>query len=325
MSQPPTLSLVIPAYNRGALIDETLASALAQQVPFSEILVVDNGSTDDTPARLAAYGSRITVISLPNVGVQKARNIGVAACGSSHVALCDSDDLLAPSFVQTMLRLVVEQPKIDIWYCNFIPFSADHVLPDKLAQAPEDFLDGAVQGDGYCVEIPDLYRRVLRYQPFFPSGSVCSKRFYEELRGYDAQFNRVGGEDFEFLLRALCMGRLGYATMPLVSVRKHDSNDSRDVLRMLLGEIRILEHSLAHHPGAARYRTEVEASLYQRRRAAFDAAYARGDFSVVHETAEKFETPPTDPNFRLKRVISRFPAPVRDMVWRISQVRRHPV
>ena len=324
MSQTPTLSLVIPAYNRGALIDETLASALAQQAPFAEIVVVDNGSTDDTPARLAAYGERITVITVPNVGVQKARNIGVAACSSSHVALCDSDDLLAPGFVETMLRLVAEQPRTDIWYCNFVTFTAGQTLADKLARAPEDFLDGAVRGDGYCVDIPDLYRRVLRYQPFFPSGSVISKGFYDDLRGYDAQFNRVGGEDFEFLLRAICKGRLGYATAPLVSVRKHESNDSRDALRMLLGEIRILEHSLARHPGAARYRAEIEASIYQRRRAAFDAAYARGDFSVVEETAEKFAKPPTDPNYRLKRVISRFPSPVRDMVWRLSQARRQP-
>lgn len=319
MPELQTLSLVIPSYNRGHLIDETIASALNQETPFDDIIVVDDGSSDDTLDRLEKYGDRITVIASTNAGVQKARNSGVAASRSSHVALCDSDDLLDPAFGTAMRRAIAERPETDIWYSNFIPFTAERDHPDKLAQAPADFLDGAVRGDGYCIEIPDLYRRVLRYQPFFPSGSVFSKRFYEAVGGYDARFNRVGGEDFEFLLRAVCHGRLGYLTAPLVRVRKHESNDSRDNLRMLQGEIRILEHSLLKHPGAAQHHGQVQAVIDQRRRQAFDIAYARGDFSSAKETAAKFASLPTDPKFQLKRAITAFPPVVRDVVWRWSQ------
>lgn len=314
-----TLSLVIPSYNRGHLIDETITSALNQETPFDEIIVVDDGSTDDTLSRLEHYGDRITVIASANAGVQKARNSGVAASRSSHVVLCDSDDLLHPAFCATVRRAMAAEPGVDIWYSNFIPFTSNGDQADKLAQAPADFLEGARCGDGYCTEIPDLYRRVLRYQPFFPSGSAFSKHFYEAVGGYDARFNRVGGEDFEFLLRAVCRGRLGYLTVPLVRVRKHDSNDSRDTLRMLQGEIRILEHSLQKHPGAAQYRQQVQAVIHQRRREAFDIAYARGDFSSARETAAEFASLPTDPKFQLKRVITACPPMVRDMVWRWSQ------
>jgi len=319
MSMQCTLSLVIPAYNRGHLIGQTIASALDQRQPFARIVVVDDGSTDDTLDRLAAYGDRITVIASANEGVQKARNRGVAACDSSHGALCDSDDLLDPGFVEGMLRCMAESPETDIWYANFTPFTAQQVHPDKLAQAPAGFLDGAKQGAGYCVDIPDLYRRVLSYQPFFPSGSVFSKRFYEAIGGYDPQFNRVGGEDLEFLLRAICSGRLGYVTTPLVSVRKHESNDSRDVLRALLGEIRILEHSLREHPGAGRYGDEVQAELQRRRRQAFDAAYARGDFTAARDTAAKLGALHRDAKFHIKQAIISFPPVLRNMVWRISQ------
>jgi glycosyltransferase involved in cell wall biosynthesis len=71
------ITLVIPAYNRSQLITETLNSALNQSLRFQEIIVVDDGSTDDTPDTLAKFGDRITVVRTPNQGVQVARNIGI--------------------------------------------------------------------------------------------------------------------------------------------------------------------------------------------------------------------------------------------------------
>jgi glycosyltransferase involved in cell wall biosynthesis len=313
------ISLVIPTYNRGHLIEETIASALAQDLPFAEIIVVDDGSTDDTLARLASLGDSITLIRLGRGGVQRARNAGVAACSSPYVALCDSDDLLLPSFVHTMARVTVERPETDLWYCNFSPFIGDAVQQDKLSLAPEGFLYGATHGEGYCADIPNLYEKVLRYQPFFPTGSVVRKSFYQSIKGYDPRFNGVGGEDFEFLLRAICSGSIGYVTEALAAIRKHDSNDSKDNLRMLNGETQILEYSLSSHHGAARYRAAIVSSIDKRRRAAFDIAYARGDFPAAINTAKRFSVAPTDSNFRIKKAISNFPGLVRDVVWRLSQ------
>ncbi|MET0962547.1 MAG: glycosyltransferase [Noviherbaspirillum sp.] len=319
MNETVSISLVIPSYNRAPLIGDTIAAALNQQQPFAEIVVVDDGSTDDTVARLSRFGDRITLIRSPRSGVQQARNTGVAACTSEYVALCDSDDLLDPAFSSQMSRAALEQPMTDIWYCNFTLFSGDQVHSDKLALAPNGFLDGADHGQGYCVNIPALYTRVLQYQPFFPTGSLIRKSFYEAIGGYDSRFNGVGSEDFEFLLRSLSSGRLGYVTVPLASVRKHEGNDSRDNLRSLIGEAKILEHSLALHPGATRHSEAILASIDKRRRAAFDIAYARGDFTAVRDTADQLSKPPTDTNFRLKQAISSFPPILRHVAWRISQ------
>jgi GT2 family glycosyltransferase len=319
MSDKFSLSLVIPTYNRGHLIENTIASALAQDVPFAEIVVVDDGSTDDTVARLGRFGDRITLIRPGRGGVQQARNCGVAACSTSHVALCDSDDLLLPQFARTIARAVGEQPEVDAWYCNFSPFSGNMVFQDKLAGAPEGFLEGAVHYDDYCIGIPSLYERVLQYQPFFPTGSVIRKSFYQSLGGYDPRFNGVGGEDFEFLLRAICNGSLGYFKLPLAAVRKHDSNDSKDTLRSLNGEAQILEYSLACHPGAGRYCDAIRDSVNGRRRQAFDIAYGRGDFSAAIDTLSQLGVAPTDSNFRIKKAISNFPGIVRNVAWRLSQ------
>lgn len=319
MSDHLPVSLVIPTYNRGALIEQTIVAALEQHQAFAEIVVVDDASSDDTLARLEKFGDRITVIRSPRGGVQKARNTGVEACNTPYVAMCDSDDLLHPDFLRTIGPVLLEQPDIDIWYCNFTPFSGNTTYDAKLSGAPADFLDGAVRGTHYCTDIPDLFERVLRYQPFFPTGSVIRKSFYQALGGYDARFNGVGGEDFEFLLRAIGKGRLGYLTDSLASIRKHEGNDSRDTLRALRGEVQILEHALASHAGAERYKAAILASIDKRRRDAFDLAYARGDFLAVKESARHFASPPTDPNFRIKHAISNFPPIMRDVAWRLSQ------
>lgn len=313
------VSLVIPTYNRGKLIEQTIASALEQTCSFTEVIVVDDGSTDDTAARLTRFGPRIRLIQPGKVGVQRARNIGVEACNSPYVALCDSDDLLHPEFCQTMLRMLANRPDVDIWYCNFTPFAGEAVYPHKLANAPEGFLAGAQHGEDYCTDIPELFARVLDFQPFFPTGSVIRKSFYQGIGGYDPRFNGVGAEDFEFLLRAISSGMLGYVTQPLASIRKHVGNDSRDTLRSLSGEAEILEHALARHPGSERYRALVLASVDKRRRDAFDIAYARGNFSAAQEAASRFTNTPTHPNFRIKNAISNLPPLMRDVVWRLSQ------
>ena len=313
------LSLVIPTYNRGHLIEQTIESALAQEIPFIEIVVVDDGSTDDTAARLRRFGDRIRLISLGRGGVQRARNSGAAACGTAYVAFCDSDDLLLPAFTRAVAEAASERPQVDAWYCNFSLFSGDTVYQEKFADAPAGFFNGAVNGNGYCFDIPDLYERVLQYQPFFPTGSVIRKSFYQSLGGYDPQFNGVGAEDFEFLLRVICTGRVGCLTVPLAAIRKHDTNDSKDTLRMLNGEVDILEYSLARHHDAGRYRAAIRLTVDERRRQAFDIAYARGDFPAAIDISRHFNSPPSDPVFRIKKAIVRFPGVVRDVAWRLSQ------
>ena len=313
------ISLVIPTYNRCDLIEESIAAALNQQEPFAEIIVVDDGSTDDTVQRLSTFGDRITLIRSGRGGVQNARNIGVAACKTAFVALCDSDDLLDAAFTRSLRRAIESSPATDIWYCNFTLLSGGTATSDKLALAPEGFLEGADRGEFFCVNIPALYERVLQYQPFFPTGSVFRKSFYDLIGGYDTSFRGVGSEDFEFLLRAISSGSLGYMTVPLAAVRKHEGNDSQDNLRSLLGEAQILEHSMKRHPGAAQFERSILESVDKRRRDAFDIAYARGDFSAVRDTASKLHHAPTDSNFIMKKVISRFPSFMRDMAWRISQ------
>jgi glycosyltransferase involved in cell wall biosynthesis len=96
------ISVVIPTYNRSALIARALESALGQQRPGSEILVVDDGSTDDTERVLAGYGDRIRVVRQANRGGAAARNRGVADARGEWIAFLDSDDLWPRDYLARM-------------------------------------------------------------------------------------------------------------------------------------------------------------------------------------------------------------------------------
>jgi glycosyltransferase involved in cell wall biosynthesis len=94
---PPSIAVVIPTYNRSEHVRLAIDSALAQTLPCTEIVVVDDGSTDDTAQVLAAYGDRITSLRQQNQGAAAARNAGIRAANSEWIAFCDSDDELEAS------------------------------------------------------------------------------------------------------------------------------------------------------------------------------------------------------------------------------------
>ena len=123
-SKRPLISVIIPTYNRGWVLKEAVDSVLAQEFNDFELIVVDDGSTDDTGKILAAYGPRITVLRQPNRGVSAARNRGIAEARGQLVSFLDSDDLWLPpkllrqvDFFHTNPKAVICQTE-EIWIRN---------------------------------------------------------------------------------------------------------------------------------------------------------------------------------------------------------------
>src|SRR4051794_8595591 len=96
ISDRPRFTVVVPSYNRCDLIGETLESILLQHLPAAEVIVIDDGSTDETKAVVAHFGARVTYRKIPSSGVQVARNVGIQMARTLWIALCDSDDLWRP-------------------------------------------------------------------------------------------------------------------------------------------------------------------------------------------------------------------------------------
>lgn len=114
--QPPGFSVVIPVYNRETAILRSVESVLAQKYPASEVLVVDDGSTDSTAQVLEGFGERIKVIRLSrNSGVSAARNAGVLAAGNEWVAFLDSDDRWKPDKLQKDAEFIKNNPFFEIF------------------------------------------------------------------------------------------------------------------------------------------------------------------------------------------------------------------
>jgi glycosyltransferase involved in cell wall biosynthesis len=115
----PTVSVIITTYNRSALVTEALASVFAQTWRDFEVIVVNDGSTDDTRAVLAAYGDRIRCIHQPNSGLNAARNAAIGEARGAYFALLDDDDLWEPYKLDLSMALLSRFPRAAFAFSNF--------------------------------------------------------------------------------------------------------------------------------------------------------------------------------------------------------------
>jgi glycosyltransferase involved in cell wall biosynthesis len=105
------VSVIVPAYNAAKYLAETLDTVLAQTVPAHEILLIDDGSTDDTPAVAARYEGRITYIRRENRGVSAARNFAIGRATGNWIAFLDSDDLWEKPFIERVQPVCMSEPR----------------------------------------------------------------------------------------------------------------------------------------------------------------------------------------------------------------------
>ncbi len=120
----PTVSVVLPTYNRGWVVNEAVDSVLDQDYGHLELIVVDDGSVDNTPRLLSAFGNRISVIRQENRGVSAARNTGIRAATGELITLLDSDDTWLPGKVSAQVAFFKANPEAlvcqteEIWIRN---------------------------------------------------------------------------------------------------------------------------------------------------------------------------------------------------------------
>jgi glycosyltransferase involved in cell wall biosynthesis len=111
---PPTFSIVIPAYQAAATIAAALRSALDQVHPGHEVIVVDDGSTDDLASALRPFEGSFRLIRKANGGAASARNAGMEAAGGEFMAVLDADDRFHPRRIEALAELAVQRPDLDI-------------------------------------------------------------------------------------------------------------------------------------------------------------------------------------------------------------------
>ncbi|MEY4731162.1 MAG: hypothetical protein RL681_108 [Candidatus Parcubacteria bacterium] len=187
MGKPPLVSIIIPSWNTASYVCEAVDSALAQTYPNCEVIVVDDGSTDDTKAVLEPYvrAKKIAYIYQANKGLSGARNTGITASRGELIALLDSDDIFLPEKVAEQVAYLTEHPACDVSYCNLFHFWDGE---STLLRLNYEYYSG-----------DDVLPHLLRMNFIAPLSVVLRRSTIERFGMFDENLKR--SEDLEFWLR----------------------------------------------------------------------------------------------------------------------------
>lgn len=304
------ISVVVTTHNRAGLLPQTLEAILVQTHPAWEVIVVNDGSTDDTAQVLAGYGARVIAINQANAGVQAARNAGFARATGTYVALTDDDDIWEPGYLAAQAALLQAEDGIGLSFGNFRNLTDGNVgAEDKFSQAPPGWWDAVphrVLAQGWIFDT-SIAGATFTFHPVFVSATVVAKALWHRVGGYNATVGHVGGEDGEFTLRCLYNAKVAALPEALVLIRRHSGNFSADLVRRMRGEIFCQRHILATHPEAAQYRDIIEREIRLRHAHILNAVFASADHA---ETRLAFrDLDPADRNLKMwiKRAIAGLP------------------
>lgn len=204
--QLPLVSVVTPTFNRAGLLEETIDSVMSQDYPRLEHIVVDDGSTDDTPAILdryaKQYGDRFRCLAHPNMGEQKSVNRGIGAARGEYLVVVNSDDPLRPDAIAALVRAIEADPGLVAVYPDWIMIDEDGAALQTVETEPFDHARMLV--DHHCIPGP---------------GALVRTDALRRVNGRDARYRYVG--DLDLWLRLAEIGPFARVPEPLATWRGH--------------------------------------------------------------------------------------------------------
>lgn len=181
----PEISVVMPLYNKEVSVRRAIQSVLEQDMPDFELIIVDDGSTDQSFAQACQFQDpRIRFIQQTNQGVSRARNVGVSASKSHYVAFIDADDRYHPNFLSSMKRMMTDYPQACFYCCRFEVIDETGRLMQTRSYLPDSF-------SGPVTDFFSLYKkdRLL----LCPSSFMVNKAAFFTVGGFSE--DAVIGED----------------------------------------------------------------------------------------------------------------------------------
>lgn len=196
------VSIIITARNYGRYLSQCIDSALRQQYPSFEVIVADDGSTDDTPAVLERYAGRVRALRLEGVGLARACNAAIAVSSGDYVVRFDADDFFDENLVLVEANVLDLNPNVHLVYPDYYRVNADGQILE-LARQPRIY-DQVKVLDRNPLAIGAMYRR------------EC----YDAIGGYDEELRQQ--EDYDFWLRFTSRFTAHNVNLPLMYYRQHD-------------------------------------------------------------------------------------------------------
>ncbi|MES2315494.1 MAG: glycosyltransferase [Patescibacteria group bacterium] len=242
------ISIVVPVYNAEKYIGETLHSIVRQTYKNFEVLVVNDGSIDNSADIIKAFAdkdSRINLINQVNKGLSGARNTGMAQAKGEYIAIIDSDDLMLPNKIASQYAWLESHPEYDITYSNLYYFV--------------DKKDGI-----YLYSMPhpsgQIYQEILEYGTFInPNTVFFRKKLYEKLGGFEEGMRRT--EDLDYWL-TLAYNKVGFLYQPeyLTLYRLRKDSISADSIPVYQTTLEVFEKQL-NRKGNEEYNSIITAQI----------------------------------------------------------------
>lgn len=235
-SSPSSIDVVIPAYNAGQYITQTLQSVAKQDVPIANIIVVNDGSTDNTQVCVEAFikanaNLNIVLINQANAGLSAARNAGIRHSKADFIAPLDADDLWKPNKLSSQLKLFADSgnPQLGVVYCAY------ELIDDagkNISSNPRSVIAPTLRGK--------VYKSLLRGNFISASGSgvLVKRSVFDTVGLFDESLRAC--EDWDMWLRIALQYQFDFVNTVLVSIRVHQNNMQKDLMRMLSAELMVL-------------------------------------------------------------------------------------
>ena len=280
MAATAAISVVVPCYNAAAWIVGTLRSIYAQDWPNLEVLVVDDGSQDDSVARIKQAFPQTTVLQQANAGVAAARNAGIQAAAGQWVAFIDADDHWLPGKLRAQMDLLSAWPEARMAYTSWQTWHSD--LPDP----PRQLLDTLRQQDSDAARWDGpsgwIYPELLLGCRVWTSTVVMHRSLLDELGGFNPTLKI--GEDYDLWLRASRVTPIVRVKRPLALYRLHPSSLTKRAPAQN-HEASVVEHAIhqwgyASPEGRSVHKATVRRSLARTWHAFGEANLAAGRVQV---------------------------------------------
>jgi glycosyltransferase involved in cell wall biosynthesis len=248
MGEAPICSVVIPVWNGEKYLAEAVNSVLAQSRTDLEVIIVDDGSTDGTPAVIAQFGQIVRSLRQPNQGVSAARNAGIAAARGKYVAFLDADDVWLPNKLERQLRLFEDNPRLGTVGCGYR-------VTDKRLNPLSEYIPS------HC-SLTNLLL-VESNGGHFSSSFVVPRHVLDDVGGFDPRLSTSA--DWDFVTRVALRYELAFVPEVQMLYRLHGSNMHRGIPRtehdMELAFAKVFDGD--HSCQVQRYRRRAYSNLYR--------------------------------------------------------------
>jgi glycosyltransferase involved in cell wall biosynthesis len=274
----PLVSVVIPTYNNARYLAAAIDSALAQTWPRVEVIVVDDGSRDETPQVVAPYGDRVVYLRQENQGLAAARTAGLARATGVYVAWLDSDDVWNPEKLAVQVAFLEGRPDVTVVATDFSAFDdagyfeASHastyysvlrrtmgglagVFPEltSLPRTAVAHAAGAALPETIRVFVGDLAKRLVLGNCLHPPTVVFRREAGLRAGALERRFGPH--TDWEYFMRLARQGRCAFVDLPLIRYRYSPGSMSsdRNLTAIATAHVVVLESERARDPELARW------------------------------------------------------------------------